>query len=77
MLTPIEESLRQQVRAALDATQISQRTVAREIGVSTKYLCQMLTGRVPMTLVWAEKIAHVCGMRVEVVVLRGSRNDHE
>lgn len=72
-----EESMRQQVRATLDATQTSQRSVARELGVSTKYLCQMLTGRAPLTLEWAEDIVNLCGSRIEVIVLKGSRNDHE
>ena len=70
----VEESLREQVRAALAATRISQAAVARELGVSTKHLCQMLTGRAPLTLDWAEKIAALCEMRVEVVVLKGLRS---
>lgn len=73
MSSPIEENLREQVRAALDTTQTSQVVIARELKVSTKHLCQMLTGRAPLTLEWAEKIVNVCGMRVEVVVLRGGR----
>lgn len=68
-----EESLRTQVRAALSATRISQAEVARELGLSTKHMSQMLTGRAPLSLEWAERIAAVCGMRVEVVVLKGER----
>jgi len=71
---PVEESLRYQVRAALEATQISQASVARDLGVSKKHLCQMLTGRAPLTLEWAEQIVALCGMRVEVVVLKGVRH---
>jgi hypothetical protein len=67
-----EESLRAQVRTALEDTQISQAAVARELGVSTKHLCQMLTGRAPLSLEWAERILALCEMRVEVVVLKGS-----
>lgn len=74
---PVEESMRQQVRATLEATQTSQRSVARELGVSTKHLCQMLTGGAPLTLEWAEDIVNLCGSRIEVIVLKGSRNDHE
>jgi plasmid maintenance system antidote protein VapI len=70
----VEESLREQVRAALAATQISQVAVARELGVSKKHLCQMLTGRAPLTLDWAEQIVALCEMRVEVVVLKGARS---
>lgn len=70
---PVEESLRDQVRAALEAAQISQASVARDLGVSKKHLCQMLTGRAPLTLEWAEQIVAQCEMRVEVVVLKGAR----
>ncbi|MEU5322911.1 helix-turn-helix transcriptional regulator [Streptomyces sp. NPDC021056] len=69
----VEESLREQVRTALETARISQASVARELGVSTKHLCQMLTGRAPLTLEWAEQIAALCEMRVEVVVLKGAR----
>jgi plasmid maintenance system antidote protein VapI len=69
----VEESLRKQVRAALASSRISQAAVARELGVSTKHLCQMLTGRAPLSLEWAEQIVEVCEMRVEVVVLKGTR----
>jgi plasmid maintenance system antidote protein VapI len=67
-----EESLRAQVRAALEAARISQAAAARELGLSTKHLCQMLTGRAPLSLEWAEQIVALCEMRVEVVVLKGA-----
>jgi plasmid maintenance system antidote protein VapI len=73
----VEESLRQQVRAALASSRISQAAVARELGVSTKHLCQMLTGRAPLSLEWAEKIVELCEMRIEVVVLKGARRTPE
>lgn len=73
MTAPVEDSLREQVRAALETTGISQAAVARELGVSTKHLCQMLTGRAPLSLEWAEQIVALCEMRVEVVVLKGAR----
>jgi hypothetical protein len=44
------------------------------LGVSKKHLCQMLTGRAPLTLDWAEQIVALCEMRVEVVVLKGARS---
>lgn len=69
----VEESLRRQVRAALEATHVSQAAAARALGVSTKHLCQMLTGRAPLTLEWAERLVDLCDMRVEVVVLKGAR----
>jgi plasmid maintenance system antidote protein VapI len=66
-----EDSLRGQVRAALEAVGVSQASVAWELGVSTKHLCQMLTGQAPLSLEWAERIVALCEMRVEVVVLKG------
>jgi plasmid maintenance system antidote protein VapI len=68
-----EESLRAQVRAALAAVHLSQASVARELGVSTKHLSQMLTGQAAFPLAWAERIVALCEMRVEVVVLKGAR----
>ena len=69
----VETSLREQVRAALDNTDITQTLVALRLGVSTKHLSQMLTGRAPLTLEWAEQIVALCGMHIEVVVLKGNR----
>ena len=70
-MSAAEDSLRKQVRASLESARISQASVSRELGVSTKHLCQMLTGRAPLSLEWAERIVALCGMRVEVVVLKG------
>ncbi|MFK0182342.1 hypothetical protein ACIQVR_41030 [Streptomyces xanthochromogenes] len=70
-----EDALRSQVRDALDAAGISQAGAARILGVSTKHLCQMLTGRAPLTLAWAEDIVALCDRRVEVFVLDGPRRD--
>ncbi|MGW3383307.1 helix-turn-helix domain-containing protein [Streptomyces albogriseolus] len=70
-MSAAEDSLRKQVRASLKSARISQASVARELGVSTKHLCQMLTGRAPLSLEWAERIVALCGMRIEVVVLKG------
>ena len=67
-MSAAEDSLREQVRAALEATGTSQASVARELRVSTKYLCQMLTGHAVLTLRWAERILASVGMRVEVAV---------
>lgn len=58
---PAEEQLRTHTRAALEAAGISQAEIARQLGVSTKHLCQMLTGRAPLSLTWAEGILGLCG----------------
>lgn len=70
-MTDAEHALRAQVRAALAATRISQAETCRELGLSTKHLNMMLTGKATLTLEWAERIVALCGKRVEVLVLNG------
>lgn len=72
-----QESLRVQIHAALDAARISQAEACRELGVSTKHLNQMLSGKAPITLEWAERIAGLCGRRVVILVLTGEDHDHD
>jgi plasmid maintenance system antidote protein VapI len=60
--------LRGQIRATIKASGIKQIWIAQQLGVSQKHLSQMLTGRVVLTLDWAQRIAAVCGYRVSVVV---------
>lgn len=72
-MTP-EDDLRVQVRAALAAAGLSQAEAARRLEVSTKHLCQMLTGRAPLTLGWAERLLGLCGKRVVVTVRRRRPN---
>lgn len=61
-----EDDLRALVRASLAAGRLSQAQASRDVGLSTKYMSQMLTGRAPLTLDWAEKILARCGKRVVV-----------
>lgn len=44
-----ERNLRTQVRAALDTAGISQAEACRQLGISTKHLNQMLTGKATLT----------------------------
>lgn len=62
----VQDSLRGQVRAALEESGISQAAAARRLGVSTKHMSQMLTGKATLTLSWAEKILAMCGQRLEI-----------
>lgn len=62
----VQDSLRGQVKAALEASRISQAEVARTLGLSTKHMSQMLTGKATLTLGWAEKILALCGQRLEI-----------
>lgn len=62
----VQDSLRAQVRAALDVAGISQAEVARTLGLSTKHMSQMLTGKASLNLGWADKILALCGQRLEI-----------
>jgi DNA-binding transcriptional regulator YdaS (Cro superfamily) len=61
-----EDDLRTQVRASMAAVGISQAEIARRTGLSTKHLNQMITGRAPISLGWAETILAHCGMRLVI-----------
>lgn len=56
-----EEQLRLHTRAALEASALSQAEIARQLGLSTKHLSMMLTGKSPLSLTWAEGILGLCG----------------
>ncbi|MER7623899.1 helix-turn-helix transcriptional regulator [Streptomyces sp. NPDC126503] len=60
------DDLRVIVRTTLHDKGISQAEAARRLGLSAKYMSQMLTGRAPLTLGWAEKILALCGKRLAV-----------
>lgn len=59
-----EDVLRALVRTALRNAGLSQAQAARDLDVSTKHLCQMLTGRATLTLPWAEDLLDLCGQRL-------------
>ena len=63
---PAEEQLRTLVRSALEAAGLSQAEAARQLGLSTKHLCQMLTGHATLTLTWAEGLIGLCGMSIVI-----------
>lgn len=67
-----EQALRAEVIAALRTESMSQAEAARRLGLSNKYVNQMLTGRATLTLVWAERLLALCGLRV-VVGVQGRR----
>ena len=60
--------LREQLRAAIDAAGLHQVTIARDLGISQKHLCAMLTGRARLTLEWADRIAEACWREVVAAV---------
>lgn len=63
-----QELLLAQVQAAVKHSGLKQTWMAQRLVVSDKHLSQMLTGRVPLTLEWAEKILALCGMELDVTV---------
>ncbi|WP_327377980.1 helix-turn-helix domain-containing protein [Streptomyces sp. NBC_01216] len=64
--SPAAETLRGLVRTALHDAGISQAEAARRLGLSTKHMSHMLTGRAVLTLDWAEQILGLCGRRLTV-----------
>ena len=56
-----EDQLRTHTRAAVEASALSQAEIARQLGLSTKHLSMMLTGKSPLSLTWAEGILGLCG----------------
>jgi plasmid maintenance system antidote protein VapI len=65
-VTGTEQIIRSQVRAALERAHISQAEASRRLGLSTKHTNQMITGRAPMPLQWADRILALCGMRLVI-----------
>lgn len=57
-----------QVRAAVRESGLKQKWMADRLHVSDKHLSQLLTGRVALTLDWAERILALCGMELVVSV---------
>ena len=51
------EPLRELLRAAVRDSGRKQVWIAQQLGVSTKHLSQMLTGRKELSLGWAQRIA--------------------
>lgn len=62
----VQDSLRGQVKAALEAAGVSQAEAARRLGLTAKHMSQMLTGKATLTLAWAEQILALCGQRLEI-----------
>jgi transcriptional regulator with XRE-family HTH domain len=65
---PAEDQLRALVRQAIASARISQAEIARQLGVSTKHLSHMLTGRAALTLTWAEGILGLCGANLVISI---------
>ncbi len=68
-ISPVQESIRLQVRYAVRDAGHTQVWVARSLGITERQLGEMLTGKALMPLLWAERIADLCGLEI-VVSLR-------
>ncbi|MEV6737909.1 helix-turn-helix transcriptional regulator [Streptomyces sp. NPDC051104] len=61
-----EDQLRAHVRRALATHRVSQAEACRQLGLSQKHLSQMLTGKAPLTLTWAEGLLGLCQMSLVI-----------
>lgn len=59
-----EERLRKLVRSTLKQQRITQKQAAETIGVTQKHLSFVLSGRVQMTMTWAERLLTLCGQQL-------------
>lgn len=62
----LQTSLRELLANELWAANLSQAEVARRLGITAKHMSQMLTGRAPLSLAWADDIAAECGREIVV-----------
>jgi transcriptional regulator with XRE-family HTH domain len=72
-----QELLRAQVKEALSEAGIKQVEVARRLNLSAKHVSQMLTGKMTLTLGWAERILALCGQRLEIRTVSAIPKDGE
>jgi predicted transcriptional regulator len=70
----LQGSLRALLVDELRAAGVSQAEVARTLGITAKHMSQMLTGKAPLSLAWADEIAAACG-RDLVVASRPSSGE--
>jgi Helix-turn-helix. len=68
-----EDELRALVNDALRAAGMSQAEACRRLNVSTKHLNQMLKGRAPLSLAWAERILAAAGRDLRIATVRRRR----
>ncbi|HEY9367542.1 helix-turn-helix transcriptional regulator [Streptomyces sp.] len=61
MTDDLQAALRLEVRACLKVAGLSQAEAAQTLGISTKHMSQMLTGRAPMSIAWADRITRLTG----------------
>jgi hypothetical protein len=65
---PAELRLLAAVRATVDDSGIRHVHLARTLGLTTKHLSALLTGKTPLSISWAEQIVAVCGRTLDIRV---------
>jgi len=60
----LDDKLRHLVRQALTAAGLTQAEAARKLGISTKHLHMMLSGRSTLSLQRAEQVLALCGQKL-------------
>lgn len=70
MSADLEEALRFEVKECLLDADLSQADVARALGLSTKHVSQMLTGRATLSLYWADEIVKLCDRELLIISRR-------
>lgn len=63
------EALRSLLAVAIKTSGRKQVWIADQLNISTKHLSQMLTGRVELTLGWAQRIAVLCDHRIDIHIV--------
>lgn len=65
-LSSLADTLRLEVAYCIAAADLSQAQMARRLNISAKHLNQMLTGKVPMNIYWAERIVAASGHKLTI-----------
>lgn len=76
-MSDLEEDLRAVVAGCITKAGVSRAHVARQIGITAKHMSQMLTGKAPLSVTWAERIAEVCGRELRITSVRRRRRAGE
>jgi plasmid maintenance system antidote protein VapI len=69
----LADAMRDELRACIARAGISQAEVSRHLGITTKHMSQMLTGKAPISLDMAQDIAVVCGREIRIRSVRRRR----
>jgi len=62
----LQDSLGPLLASELRTAGLSQAEAARRLGITAKHMNQMLTGKAPLSLAWADQIAALCGRELLV-----------